>query len=62
VLVNRTDEDPVTTVKIHWESITLKSVGPVLGTRAPLSVWDTVNIVVDPQQVRWFPYVAYAHR
>lgn len=62
VLVNRTDEDLVTTVKLHWESITLKSVGPVLGTSAPLSVWDTVNIVVDPQQVNWFPYGAHAHR
>lgn len=62
VLVNRTDQDLVTTVKLHWESITLKSVGPVLGTRAPLSVWDTVNIVVDPQQVSWFPYGAHAHR
>ena len=62
VLVNQKEEDPVTTVKLHWESITLKSVGPVLGARAPLSVWDTVNIVVDPQQIRWFPYVAHAHR
>ena len=52
VLVNRRDEDPVTTVKLHRESITLKSVGPVIGARAALSVWDTVNIVVDPQQVR----------
>ena len=37
VLVNRKDEDPVTTVttvKLHRESITLKSVGPVLGSRA----------------------------
>lgn len=62
VLVNRKDEDPVTTVKLHWESITLKSVGPVLGARATLSVWDTVNIVVDPQLVRWFPYFAHARR
>lgn len=62
VLVNQKEEDLVTTVKLHWESITLKSVGLVLGTRAPLSVWDTVNIVVDPQQVRWFPCVAYSRR
>ncbi len=55
VLVNRKDEDPVTTVKLHRESITLKSVGPVMGARAALSVWDTVNIVVDPQQVRLVP-------
>lgn len=55
VLVNRKDEDPITTVKLHRESITLKSVGPVMGARAALSVWDTVNIVVDPQQVRLVP-------
>ncbi|MEP6934282.1 MAG: hypothetical protein ABI988_10130 [Nitrospirota bacterium] len=61
VLVNRTDEDLVTTVKLHWESITLKSVGPVLGGRAGLSVWDTVNIVVDPQQVSWSPSVVHAN-
>ena len=58
VLVNQKEEDLVTTVKLHWESITCKSIGPVLGTRAPLSVWDMVNIVVDPQQVSWFPYGA----
>ena len=55
VLVNRKDEDPITTVKLHRESITLKSVGPVMGARSALSVWDTVNIVVDPQQVRLVP-------
>lgn len=55
VLVNRKDEDPITTVKFHRESITLKSVGPVMGARSALSVWDTVNIVVDPQQVRLVP-------
>jgi hypothetical protein len=55
VLVNRKDEDLVTTVKLHWESITLKSAGPVLGARAALSVWDTVNIVVDPQQIQLVP-------
>lgn len=62
VLVNQKEEDLITTVKLHWESITLKSVGPVLGAHAALSVWDTVNIVVDPQQVSWFPYVAPARR
>ena len=55
VLVNRKDENPATTVKLHRESITLKCVGPVMGARAGLSVWDTVNIVVDPQQVRLVP-------
>ena len=55
VLVNRTDQDLVTTVKLYRESITLKSVGPVMGTCATLSVWDTVNIVVDPQQIELVP-------
>ena len=55
VLVNRTDQDLVTTVKLYCESITLKSVGPMLGTCATLSVWDTVNIVVDPQQIGLVP-------
>lgn len=54
VLVNRKDKED-TVVKLHRESITLKSVGPVLGARASLSVWDTVNIVVDPQQVGVVP-------
>jgi hypothetical protein len=51
VLVNRTDQDLVTTVKLYRESITLKSAAPVMGACATLSVWDTVNIVVDPQQI-----------
>ena len=55
VLMNRKDEDPFTTVKLHRDSITLKSVGPVMGACTALSVWDTVNIVVDQQQVRLVP-------
>ncbi len=55
VLVNRNDENPVTTVKLYRDSITLKSVGPVAGAPALLTAWDTVNIVVDPQQVRLAP-------
>jgi len=43
------------TIKLHRERITLKSVEPVMGARAALSVWDTVNIVVDPQEVRLVP-------
>ena len=54
VLVNQKDKED-TVVKLHRESITLKSVGPVLGARASLSVWDTVNIVVDPQQIHLIP-------
>ncbi len=55
VLVNRTDQDLVLTVKLYRESITLKSVGPVMGTCATVSVWDTVNIVVDPKQIELVP-------
>ena len=55
VLVDRKDEDPVTTVKLHRESITLKSVGPVMGACITLSVWATVNIVVDPRQIEVVP-------
>jgi len=55
VLVDRKDQDFVTTVKLYRESISLKSVGPVMGTCATLSVWDTVNIVVDPQQIELVP-------
>jgi hypothetical protein len=53
--VDRKDQDFVTTVKLYRESISLKSVGPVMGTCATLSVWDTVNIVVDPQQIELVP-------
>jgi len=50
VLVNRNNHDPITTAKIHRDSITLHSVGPVIGA-ASLTTWDTVNIVVDPCQI-----------
>lgn len=55
VLVNQNDEFPVTTVKLHRDNITLQSIGPVMGAQDPLTVWDTVNIVVDPQQVGLAP-------
>src|SRR4029077_12126813 len=54
VLVNRTNHNPVTTAKIHRDSITLHSVGPVIGA-ALLTPWDTVNIVVDPHKVSVAP-------
>jgi hypothetical protein len=43
---------PMITVKLHGESWTLKSTGPVVGLSRRPQVWDTVNIVVDPAQVR----------
>lgn len=55
VLVERNGDEPVTTVKIHRDIMTLKSHHPVIGARGPLTPWDTVNIVVDPQQVRLTP-------
>ena len=51
VLVQQHLGDFVTTVKIHRDSITLRSRGPILGAHTPLTTWDTVNIVVDPEQV-----------
>jgi hypothetical protein len=50
VRVNRNHHDPVTTAKIHRDSIALQSVSPVIGA-AVLNTWDTVNIVVDPCQI-----------
>jgi hypothetical protein len=55
VLVNRHGEAPVTIVKLHRDHITLNSIGLVMGAQAPLTVWDTVNIVVDPHQVSLTP-------
>ncbi len=50
VLVNRNNHYPVTTAKIHSDSIALHSIGPVIGADF-LTTWDTVNIVVDPHEV-----------
>ena len=55
VLVNRHGEAPVTIVKLHRDNITLNSIGSVMGAQMPLTVWDTVNIVADPQQVTLIP-------
>lgn len=41
-----------TTVKIHQDPITLKSSAPVIGARVPLTTWDTVNVVIDPQRIQ----------
>ncbi len=51
VLVQQNDDAVATTVKIHRDNITLKSCGPVIGAQSPLTTWDTVNIVVDPEQI-----------
>lgn len=43
---------PLITVKLHGEYWTLRSTGPLFGQRRRPQVWDTVNIVIDPTQVR----------
>lgn len=55
VLVYHSNHDPVTTVMIHHNDMTLRSRGPVIGARDQLLTWDAVNVVVDPQQVRLIP-------
>lgn len=57
VLVQQDGGDTVTTVKIHRDGITLKSRGPIIGAQSPLTTWDTVNIVVDPEQINLTPVV-----
>ncbi len=52
VLVEPERIAPLITVKVHGESWTLKSTGPVVGLSRRPQVWDTVNMVVDPTQVR----------
>lgn len=51
VLAATQNQNGSITVKIHHAPITLKSRGPVIGARTPLTTWDTVNIVVDPQHI-----------
>jgi hypothetical protein len=43
---------PLITVKLYGENWTLKSTVPVFGLSRRPQVWDTVNIVIDPTQVR----------
>ena len=52
VLVEPGMSAPMITVKAHGEPLTLKSTGPVLGLVRSPQVWNTVNIVVDPEKVR----------
>jgi molybdopterin-binding protein len=52
VLVEPGPSVDVVTTKVHGESWTLKSLGPVLGLERRPSAWDTVTITVDPARVR----------
>lgn len=55
VLAYHSNHDPVTTVKIHHNDMTLRSRGPVIGACDPLMTLDAVNVVVDPQHVWLIP-------
>ncbi len=52
VLVESGLSADVITTKVHGESWTLKSLGPVLGLERRPSAWDTVTITADPARVR----------
>ena len=52
VLVQADEPDPLITVKVHGETWTLRSRGNVVGADRLPRTWETVNIVIDPAQVR----------
>jgi len=52
VLVQADKPDPLITVKVHGETWTLRSRGYVVGAGRLPRAWETVNIVIDPDQVR----------
>jgi len=53
VLVQADKPDPLIMVKVHGETWTLRSRGNVVGADRPPRAWETVNIVIDPEQVRF---------
>ncbi len=52
VLVQADKPVPLITVKVHGETWTLRSRGNVVGMDRLPRAWETVNIVIDPEQVR----------
>ena len=52
VLVQADEPDPLITVKVFGETWTLRSRGSVVGADRLPRAWETVNIVIDPEQVR----------
>jgi hypothetical protein len=52
VLVHADKPDLLITVKVCGETLTLQSRGCVVGADRLSRTWDTVNIVIDPEQVR----------
>lgn len=54
VLVQADEPDPLITVKVYGETWTLRSRGNVVGTARLPRAWETVNIVIDPEQIRLY--------
>ena len=52
VLVQADEPDPLITVKVYGETWTLRSKGNVVGAARLPRAWETVNIVIDPEQIR----------
>lgn len=52
VLVHADKPDPLITIKVYGETWTLQSRGNVVGVDRLPRAWETVNIVIDPEQVR----------
>jgi hypothetical protein len=52
VMVHADNPDPLITVKVYGEAWTLQSRGCVVGADRLPQAWETVNIVIDPEQVR----------
>ena len=52
VLVQAGKPDPLITVKVYGETWTFRSRGKVVGVDRIPRAWETVNIVIDPEQVR----------
>lgn len=52
VLVQANKPNSIITVKVYGESWTLQSKGCVVGADRLPRAWETVNIVIDPAQVR----------
>lgn len=55
VLIQRLDERPLITAKIHGETWTLTSMMPIVGAAHCPRTWDSVNVVVDPHKIAVFP-------
>ncbi len=52
VLIETVQDRRVVSVKLHGDRVTLKCCGSMTGLNWVPRVWDTLNIVVDPAQIR----------